>query len=243
MPYFNNFERVLYKFGDEAQNSLIQNMSIYTDVIDQIRDDVSFYTKERIHEKERPDHISKRLYGSPNFYWTFYLMNDGLRSKGWPIDRDALLDKMKREYPFHVITVRQDITNTFLISQLVIGNSSGAQGIVRHRNLDTGQIIVELQNNVEFLPNEVARTTIASVTTTAQLYGAAPEYLAARYYVDGKGERTDFDPLIGPGALLTEKTLLDDVTEQNEELRNIRAIKREYLLQLQTSFTKAVSNV
>ena len=170
-------------------------------------------------------------------------MNDGLRSKGWPIDRDTLLDKMKREYPFHVITVRQDITNTFLISQLVIGNSSGAQGIVRHRNLDTGQIIVELQNNVEFLPNEIARTTIASVTTTAQLYGAAPEYLAARYYVDGKGERTDFDPLIGPGALLTEKTLLDDVTEQNEELRNIRAIKREYLLQLQTSFTKAVSNV
>lgn len=242
MPYFNNFEKVLYKFGDETQKSLVQNMTVYADVIDQIRDDVSFYTKERIQEGERADHVSGRLYGTPNFYWTFYLMNNGLRSKGWPIDRNLLIDKMKREYPLHVITVRQDITQTFLISQLVIGNSSGAQGIVRHRNLDTGQITVELQTDTLFRSDEIARTTIASVTTTAQLYGSAPEYLAARYYVDGKGERTDFDPIIGPGALLNEKTLLDDVVEQNEELRNIRVIKKEYLLQLQTSFAKAVSN-
>lgn len=243
MSYFNNFENVLYKFGDEAQNSLIQNMSIYTDVIDQVSDDISFYAKDYIAEGERPDHVSQRLYGTPNFYWTFFLMNEGLRSQGWPIDRTPLLRKMEKEYPFHVITVRRDITKTFLISQLVLGNTSGAQGIILHRNLDAGQIIVRLQTSTKFIADEVARTTIASVTNTAQLYGAADEYLAARFYLNSKGEREDFDPLIGPGALLTEKTLLDDVQDQNQKLREIRTIKKEYLLQLQTSFTKAVSGV
>ena len=243
MPYFNNFEKVLYKFGDEAQGTIIQNLSAYTDVIDQIKDDISFYAKDYIMEGERPDHVSMRLYNTPNYYWTFFLMNDGLRSKGWPIDRTPLLNKLKKEYPFYVLTLRQDITKTFLLSQLVIGQSSGAQGIVIHRNLDTGQITVRLQTDTKFLTNEIARTTIASVTTTGQLFGASEEYLAARYYLDKNGEREDFDPLIGPGAQLTEKTLLDDVEEQNTKLREIRVIKREYLLQLQSAFTKAVSGV
>lgn len=241
MAYFNQFEKVLYKFGNEEQNSIIQNMSIYTDVIDQIRDDVSFYVKDYIQEGERPDHVSERIYGTPNYYWTFFLMNDGIRTQGWPIDRQPLLSKMKREYPLHVLTVRNDITKTFLISQLVVGATSGAQGIIVHRNLDTGQITVRLQTDTQFLKDEVARTTIASVTTTAQLYGASPEYLAARYYLDTNGEREDFDPMVGPGAQLTEKTLLDDVQEQNSNLRAIRVIKQEYLLQMQTSFVKAVS--
>ena len=79
MDYFKYFPRVEYVFGNEAEDigtgivvtELIQDMSLYVDIIDEIKRSKAFYLKYYIQENERPDNVSMNLYGSPSYDCTF----------------------------------------------------------------------------------------------------------------------------------------------------------------------------
>lgn len=85
MSYFKSFPRVFYKFGDEQTSDVFENLSVYSDMVDQIRDKVSLYEDYYILPGERPDQVSQKLYDTPEYHWTFYLMNQKLREQGWPL--------------------------------------------------------------------------------------------------------------------------------------------------------------
>ena len=42
MLYFNEFENLTYKFGDEVDTVIFQNLSTYVDVIDEINNNITF---------------------------------------------------------------------------------------------------------------------------------------------------------------------------------------------------------
>ena len=42
MKFFKDYQDVFYNFGNEALPTLTQNISRYVDVVDQIKDDISF---------------------------------------------------------------------------------------------------------------------------------------------------------------------------------------------------------
>ena len=240
--YFKDYEKIRYSFGTETTRTIFQNLTLYTDLLDQIKDDLSFYDVKFIQEGERPDQTSLRFYGTPIYYWTFFLLNDKLRSRGWPIDRVQLLEKLKKEYSNFTLTLRRDLSQTFTIGIFVTGNTTGARGKIIHRNLDNGQIIIQLDDpTVKFSPTESV-TILQPSTITEQLYGASEEYLAAKFYRDGSKTRVDYDPVVGPGALLEEVTILDHYNEQNEDLRRIKVLKPEYLEKLSASYTQAVQS-
>ena len=44
MKFFKDYQDVFYNFGNEALPTLTQNISRYVDVVDQIKDDISFLT-------------------------------------------------------------------------------------------------------------------------------------------------------------------------------------------------------
>ena len=46
---------------------------------DKLNDGNYAYLNERIFDGERPDQLSNRLYGSPDYYWTFFILNPHLR--------------------------------------------------------------------------------------------------------------------------------------------------------------------
>ena len=245
MAYFNSFNNVLYQFGNEITTNVTQNLTVYSDVIDQIKDNISFYDKEYIQEGERPDQLALRLYDDPQYYWTFYLMNNDIRQRGWPIDQQQMYETIEEVFPHFTVTVREDITQKFDVGRDLIGQTSGARGTIDHKNYDLGQLIVTLDPGSEdFQVGEIVRSTnVSSEVQTAEAFGASKEYLAARYYLNGDGDIADFDPLVGPGSLLTEKTILDTWIEENDELRQIQVIKPEFLGRLESSFNTAVSEV
>ena len=90
MLYFNEFENLTYKFGDEVDTVIFQNLSIYADLIDEIKNNITFLNIHTIQEGFRPDQVSIQLYGTPLYYWTFYLINDDIREQGWPLIRTEL---------------------------------------------------------------------------------------------------------------------------------------------------------
>ncbi len=69
-------------------------------------EDLLAYDKIFLEDGERPDQLSTRLYGRPDFYWTFFIVNDNLKGglKDWPLSDLQLEKEIEQEYtPYSVI--------------------------------------------------------------------------------------------------------------------------------------------
>ena len=241
--FFTNYPRTLYNFGTENSATAIQNISVYVDVIDQIKDNINFYEFIEIGDGERPDTISQELYGTVRYYWTLYLLNDNIRERGWPLTSQQIRARGIIDYPNTVLTTRNinTLLTHFQVGDTVAGQSSGATGVVLKRNLDLGQIFVKVTNNLTFSGNEVLRdNTDPAFPENVTLVGAVKEYDAIHHYVDGDGVITDVDPYSTPSALLTAVTYLDRYQAANDELRRIKVIKRTAINQVAKAYQEAL---
>ena len=140
--YFRRFPMIYYNFGDNEANTIFPNITAYVDIIDQVKQEVSFYDKYTILDGDRPDTVSQILYDTPDFHWTFFAMNDGLRESGWPLASHKLRALIKKRYPHRTVTTESNIADIFLPGTPVVGKTSGTTGIVIERNLDLGQIVI-----------------------------------------------------------------------------------------------------
>jgi hypothetical protein len=149
--YFQRFEKLYYKFGDETSYSLFQNLTQYVDIIDQVKPQQAFYEDYTIKSGDRPDTLALQLYGDYTHYWTFYLMNDHLRESGWPLKTEELLERAKGFYPHRIITTTADIATAeggydFKVGRTVTGQISGTVGTIIKRNLDLGQLTIDTEH-------------------------------------------------------------------------------------------------
>lgn len=163
--FFKNFGIVKYKFGDNTNDTLIQDLSQYADVLDQIKENDVLFEDTTILSGERPDQLSFKLYGTTDYYWTFFLINDDLRTKGWPFRQQDVLDYAKKYYPHRTVTMKLNqgdivdydadgnpITRTkligtypdnFPVGTVVTGSISGTVGEIVKRDLQLGQFVID----------------------------------------------------------------------------------------------------
>ena len=163
--FFRNFPLIGYNFGNESEPALFQNISAYIKVIDDISDDIAFYTTVHIQDYDRPDNFSFKLYGTTEFYWTFYYLNEDLRESGWPLPQQDLLPKAKLDYPHRSVITTGDISKSFLPGHTVEGAISGTTGTVVKRYLDLGQIIIDPFSIVESITLDNAGSGYLSAPT------------------------------------------------------------------------------
>jgi len=111
MSYFNRFPKLAYDFNREGVvNSVV-------DIFRQVRplqnyvDSFSAYKYTEIQDGERPDILSKRLYDTPEYYWTFFLVNDFLHDGlgSWPLSMQGLENYIKTEYNGYALETRPNI--------------------------------------------------------------------------------------------------------------------------------------
>lgn len=100
MSYFNYFRKEDYLLDENVVKKLT-NISKYTAIFSSIADDVSFYSYYTMQPNERLDTISKKLYGTPEYYWTIPLLNNELTNtwKDLPMDMVEFDEFLKRKYP------------------------------------------------------------------------------------------------------------------------------------------------
>lgn len=241
--FFYTFPNINYKFGNEATAENFQNIAVYADVIDQIKDEASVYTDITLIENERPDQTSFRLYGTTNYHWTFYLLNDNIREQGWPMTRANALKKAKKDYPNKVITTRTSLGSVkgfFKTSDIITGRTSGATARIIHRYLDLGQLVIIKTNSNSFQTNELLETV--GTTETITLHSITDEHLAIHHYEDASKVVQDIDPTLAPPAAYTPITYLDRIHSQNNTLRQIRVFKPNIVQSIVDSFREAVSS-
>lgn len=240
MTYFRDFPRVLYTFGNEAMPDAIEDISIYADTLDQIRDAVGLYQDYYIQAGERPDQVSFKLYESSNFHWTFFLMNPKLRECGWPLSQQKVNEKAVHDYKATVMTTRTRLSDKFKIGQTVQGLTSGAEAKIHHRNLNLGQVWISDITDTFLAGETVTSTNANGVTESILLHSISAQYNAAHHYENGDKEWTDIDPEVGPGAQLTEITWLNRLVEKNESLRSIRVLDNRSILEVTQAFREAI---
>lgn len=239
MSYFKGFPNIIYRFGNEDQVTAFQNIGVYVDIIDQIKDQASFYNFYTIGEGDRPDNVSQQLYNTPDLYWTFFLMNDNIREQGWPLSNREINNKAQSDFPYITLTTTEDISTQFNVGQTVAGLSSGASGVVINKRLDFGQIIVD--TNGTFLSSEViSSTNSVGVLETATITGAVVQYNSIHHYEDADGNWTDVDPFLGVAGLLSAVTHTEYYIAQNELLREIKVIKPSSISNVNRSFKKSL---
>jgi hypothetical protein len=231
--YFQRFPFVEYNFGDNEANTVFPNITSYIDMIDQLKSEVAFYEKYTILDGDRPDVVSQKLYGTPDYHWTFFFMNDGLRESGWPLPEREMRELVKKRYPHRTVTTEDAIAANFLPGDFVLGKTSGTTGRVIERNLDLGQIVIASDENEAGLNNNFGQTEqiVAGTTAeeqainTANLISESVQYNAALYYKNSSGDIVDIDPYNQTTSGLTPTTIMEDNIEFNDKLKDIVIIK------------------
>ena len=238
MSYFRNFPSVTYKFGTQDELTLYQDLSLYVDVIDQIKDQATLYRKYTIQNGFLPDQVSNELYGTPEFYWTFELVNDKLRESGWPLSENDITEFAKKQHPNKVLVTRADLTGKALSGTSALGLASGATGTVISRRLDFGQIIIDTQDT--FQAETVQFTTTGGSTQNIVVDSFIDEFNSIHHYEDADLNYVDVDPAVGSSSIYTPITYVERYQRRNQELQEINVIKPSAIREINTLFQRTV---
>ena len=74
MQYFKYFPKLQYDLDDNKATKEIVDVFRFAKIVSNTTvDDITLYSYYDVIDGERPDHVSQRLYGTPDYYWTFFL--------------------------------------------------------------------------------------------------------------------------------------------------------------------------
>jgi len=257
--YFKNFPLVKYSFGDQEPLVYFQKISTSVDLIDVLKEQVSLYTKQTILDNERPDTFSYKLYGTSDYYWTFFLMNDKLRESGWPLPSEREYEVLYERYPNYTMTTDSFVATTFP-EGTIVKTSTGYFATVVRKKLDLGQIIIKPnglketyiseQNSyqivsaspLEYPNNFTGVTSISysdgSITQIASVWLSQAEYNAAHHYENSNGEYVDVNPYSQDRSGKKLITIKDFFQAKNNDLKEIIVLKPEIVDSVAGEFKK-----
>lgn len=103
-----------YDVSGQGNYVTLTDISRTVDINNLNEDKVSYYTYYNIQNGDRPDIISQKLYGNPNYYWTFFILNDQLKTginNSWPLSSADLENMISDEYDeYSAIVISPELT-------------------------------------------------------------------------------------------------------------------------------------
>ena len=238
--FFKSFPIVDYKFGENEATDKFENISVYANIVDQVINNVAAYTEYYALPEDRPDTVSEKLYGTPNYHWTFYLTNEDVRSTGWPLSPRQLFNQITQLYPGRVVTTRTKLTDKFKVGQTITGSTSAATATIAQRNLNLGQLFLEDVSGSFLVGENINSVNTDNVTETIVATSFEFQYNSAHHYENAEGHIVDIDPEVGPGALLTEVTWYQRLERLNDAKRQMKVIKPSIIREVARSFRDTV---
>lgn len=185
--YFSYFPTVNYDLFFDGQRSEVTDIFRIVKVKNTFKDDVTYYTFYDIQDGERPDVVSTKLYGTADYYWTFFMVNDRLVNlhTDWPLSTSDLEHAIDKKYAGDVLTSNEDISTVFNRGSVVQGLLSNARARILNKDPNLGIIKVEIISG-RFTPNEIIRdiATNEFITITGQIKFKD----AVHHFENSKGE-------------------------------------------------------
>lgn len=117
MSFFNQFPFTQLLVGNQPK--AVVDLFRHVDVNDVLASDITNYKLITINDGERPDNLSQRLYGTPDYYWTFFIVNENLKNglDDWPQATSTLETEFEKEYDnIAAITLKPTIRNKIVVA-------------------------------------------------------------------------------------------------------------------------------
>jgi hypothetical protein len=166
MAFFKLFPTQQYDFN---RDGVLQNV---IDIYRSVRpegykvDNTTVYKLETVQNGERPDRMSERLYGTTDYYWTFFVINEFLHDGlgVWPMSQEDLQEYMAIEFEGYALNTKtfvpldrntdnaitgypNSLSGRFVLGETITGSISGAQGTLVKKDLDMGQLVIQNVTN------------------------------------------------------------------------------------------------
>jgi hypothetical protein len=258
MAFFRPFPYTKYEFAENGVKTDVVDIFRYVKLQDKLIDDMNAYRFYQIHDGERPDILSYKLYGTPDYYWTFFIINESLHEgmSGWPLSSEEFNNYMKSEYDGVIINARpqiiydsdglitdhrNSIADRFKIGETMKGLISGATGTLVGKNTRYNYLIIKDVVG-EFRKTEIVRgqTTLDFVTS----YEVFRRELGPKYYTDTNGLITDHDLFIEGGTPLYEINMVSNrewEEAENDRKASIRIVRPEFIQEFVLNFKRLIS--
>ena len=182
MAFFKLFPTQQYDFN---RDGILQNViDIYRSVRPEgyLVDNPSAYRKQTIQNGERPDRMSERLYGTTDYYWTFFVINEFLHDglAVWPMSQEDLQQYFTNGFEGYAVNTKTSVpldrnsdnavtgfpnslSGRFTLGETITGSISGAQGTLVKKDLDLGQLVIQNVTNGTAGVNPISGNSDSSI--------------------------------------------------------------------------------
>jgi hypothetical protein len=251
MSFFQQFPKTPFDFKSNGVVTQITDIFRFVKADAIFLDDLATYQYFNVPNGDRPDIVSSMLYDTPQYYWTFFIINEHLKTglSGWPMSPTELDDYFNLEYngvvidtepvvvrgsDGQVVEYRNSLADRFDIGETLTGSVSGASGMLKEKKLEMSQLIL---TNVtgNFRPLEfISGSETQDVVTSAQVYNWRE---APHHYEDSAGNpayasrfinESDTSGGVKPESSminLTPVSYLDYEISLNDERSRIRVVR------------------
>jgi hypothetical protein len=251
MAFFRQFPKTEFDYLGNGVITRITDIFRFVKADNIFLDDMSTYQYFQVVNGDRPDIVSVSLYGTPEYYWTFFIINEHLKTglAGWPMGPTELEDYFDLEYDGIVIDTepvvvrgsdgqvteyRNSLASRFDIGETLTGSVSGASGILKEKKLEMSQLIIRNVSG-NFRPLEfITGLETDDVVTSAQVYDWRN---APHHYEDANGneayasrfinESDSADGVRPEASMVNLKAVsyMDYETSLNDERSRIRVVR------------------
>lgn len=224
MSFFSKFPLVQYN-----SQQIVTNIFFRIKILDAIKNNVYSYTPYRIKDGERIDTVAEKIYGDSYLHWLIVLANDFTDPlHDWPMDTHSFENYLARKY----------ITDNIVFESEEYGFLGGPIG---YSPIGTGSFYVSeeptnpllgihhYEKRISRKNNSLLTNDITIIEITEEEYENTAESYLTNYNLAG-GQSCEV--LITTHAI----TYLEYETKKNDEKREIKVIRKDYVPQILNEF-------
>ena len=234
--YFNNIRDAAIDVDGSGNVDLLKNLTAKAKLDNELLNNVGFYQTVEIIDGERPDHLSQRLYGTPNYHWTFLLLNPQIKNiwDDWPMSASQLLEYCKNKYQYLAADTDDSLVDKFTVGETVTGGVSGAKGVVKEIHVNLGYVTIELTSGTFTETGETIQGATSGSSASCNFIKS--QAYAPHHHIDGDG---NWVKRASSGT--TAYSYIDYESAVTEQNRNIKVIKPTSIQTVANQFADVMS--
>lgn len=248
--FFDSFPNLQYQFDPDKSPVEVADIFRQIKTVDKRFDSATPYQFYEVQD-ERPDQLSNKLYGDPNYHWSFFIINDTLKGghADWPLTSIELRDYIETKYPADNFTITMfrtaddpfnynSIHNKFKVGDTLRGIDSGAEAVILERNQEINQLVIKYTTVNKFTAEEII-TDVESVGIIETNRDIREYSESVAYYKDSNGEL--FSNADNYNRVDLSVSYREKEEEINDNKRFIRVLRDSYIRDFAISFRKLIN--
>ena len=230
--YFKNIKNVAIDVDGSNNFDKLKNLTAKAKVSNALINNAGYYQTIEVIDGERPDHLSKRLYNTDDYHWTFLLLNSHLKNiwDDWPMKYSQLVEYCTEKYQYLAADTDDDLNNKFTLGEVVTGSVSNATGTLKEIHVNMGYLVIEKLTGTFTVTGETVNGVSSADSVTCNFIKS--QAYAPHHHVDDSTGAWVPRRLAGT----TAYSYIDYESAVTEQNRNLKVIKPEHISSVAREF-------